>query len=630
VKSTISKRKHGQRPVRLQAVILIMTCIAAAFVFPAPSHFFPASVALAQGVTESFNKARRLFEQGKLRASYKILAGLAKKYPDHQPTQILMGRILFKAGKINAAAKRFRRLSADSISPDFAYEYGIVMFSDKQCDRAQAGFARVPANSKLAPLANFYRGVCYVRGQDWQKAYKYLRKAKGLPGNLEQTRRQALSQVQKQLSAERSGAVGSGSNPYIIVPTPPPPVYQSPAYGPPDSPAPPPPDNKPPPPPPPPPTGFSTSLTPAIVYTQISRSEDFHSTGVKDSQIRKTEIKLGFKTKYSFAPRSFGAQPYFTLPIDLAQVNTGTKGAKVTYVAYENDPGSIIEQQTGAEDATSNALETKVGPEFGYPVTSSVDLAAGYSMKDSYADMKADKKSSTLGPYGSLALNGDSWNIKGSGSSTDSVNTDGKTTKTVTVLGVTGTKDFDSTSVTGSYQQTEATSTIAPAPGALSDFLGTTTVMSLSGTKNWETFSMTAAFNDTTYATPSPLLIKINEQQKTVMELSANKTFDFGGSMTLTVQQNTLSGYKKVFDDKNAAATEDPKPKVVISANGTEQVVLTTFKLNPLSWLSGSLSYRYVMASYSQSNPDYQKDFITSVADLTNEFTMVVSVSTTF
>ena len=108
---------------------------------------FPGThVAFAQSVTVSFNKGRKLFEQGKLRAAYKVLAETAKKYPGHQPSQILLGRILFKSGKINAAAKRFRKVSADSITSDFAYEYGIVMFSVKQCDKAQAGFSRVTRN----------------------------------------------------------------------------------------------------------------------------------------------------------------------------------------------------------------------------------------------------------------------------------------------------------------------------------------------------------------------------------------------------------------------------------------------------------------------------------------------------
>ena len=593
------------------------------------SVFPGAHEALAQSVTVSFNKGRKLFEQGKLRAAYKILSDTAKKYPGHQPSQILLGRILFKSGKINTAAKRFRKVSVDSITPDFAYEYGIVMFSTKQCDRAQAGFSRVPANSKLAPLSNFYRGICYVREQDWQRASKALLKARGLPGNLEQTRRQALSQVQKQLRAERSGNVGN-TNPYIIVPTPPPPVpfqEQIPVDQ-----APLPPDNRPPPPPPPPPTGFQNSYTPALVYTQISRSEDLHGTGINDSQVKKSELKFGLKNKYLADPRSFGAQPYFSFGLDLNQITTSVKGSKVTYIAYENDPTTIIEQQASGTDLSTTVLEAKLSPEVGYPVTDSIDIVGTYTLKETYPDMKADKKISAIGPSGSLAYSGESFGLKVSGSMNDTTK-EGKPLRSDTVMGGQATKDFESTSLLASFQQTESKSALPVVAGPMDPlaFFGTTTVIVANATKNWETASMTAGFTNITYDTGSPLVIKTSEDQRTVLELSGNKSFDFGGSLTLTVQQATLASYKKAFDDKVASADpEAPKQKVFVKGDGTEQTILTVFKLTPLSWLTGSLSYKYVTASYNQSNAEYQKEFISSTADLITEFTMVVSVTKTF
>ncbi len=627
MKSTISKKNrcpnHRGLRQRHRAPGVVLLLIATFL------SFFPViHDASAQSVTVSFNKGRKLFEQGKLRAAYKVLSETAKKYPGHQPSQILLGRILFKSGKISAAAKRFSKVSPDSITSDFAYEYGIVMFSVKQCERAQAGFSRVPSNSKLAPLANFYRGICYVREQDWQRASKALLKARGLPGDLEQTRRQALSQVQRQMRAERSGNVGS-SNPYIIVPTPPPPVpYQEQI---PVDQAPLPPDNRPPPPPPPPPTGFQSSYTPALVYTQVSRSEDMHGTGINDSQVKKSELKLGVKSKYLAEPRSFGAQPYFSFGFDLNQISTDTKGTKITYIAYENDPTTIIEQQSGNTDISATVLEAKLVPEVGYPVTDTIDITGAYTLKETYPDMKADKKASAMGPSGILAYSGESFGIKLSGSLTDSTK-EGKPVRTDTVIGGQLTKDFESTSVLASFQQTDSKSAVPLVAGKLADFFGTTTAMTANGTKNWETVSMTAGFSNTTYDTGSPDVFKIGEDQRTVIELSGNKSFDFGGSLTFTVQQATLAAYKKVFDDKTAPTTDPPtpKPQVLVKGDGSEQIFLTVFKLTPLSWITGSLSYRYVTGTYNQSNADYQKEFISSTADLVTEFTMVVSVSKTF
>ncbi len=608
----------------MSIIVCVMVLLLAAIIL---SGFPGTPIALAQSVTVSFNKGRKLFEQGKLRAAYKVLAETAKKYPGHQPSQILLGRILFKSGKINAAAKRFKKVSADSITPDFAYEYGIVMFSVKQCDKAQAGFSRVPSNSKFAPLSNFYRGICYVRSQDWQPASKALLRARGLPGNLEQTRRQALSQVQKQLRTERSGNVGN-NNPYIIVPTPPPPVPfqdqipvdQSPL----------PPDNRPPPPPPPPPTGFQNSYTPALVYTQVSRSEDLHGTGINDSQLKKSELKLGVKSKYLAEPRSFGAQPYFSFGLDLNQITSDAKGSKITYIAYENDPTTIIEQQVSATDESKTVLEAKIAPEVGYPITDSIDVTGTYTLKETYPDMKADKKVSATGPSGSLAYSGESFGVKLSGSVTDTTK-EGKPLRTDTVMAGQVTKDFESTSVLTSYTQTESKSALPVVAGPMDAFFGSTTTIVANGSKNWETGSVTAGFTNITYDTGSPLVVKTSEDQRTILELSGNKSFEFGGSLTLTVQQATLAAFKKAFDDKAAPADpEAPKQKVIVKGDGTEQSILTVFKLTPFSWITGSLSYKYIMGTYNQSNADYQKEFISSTADLVTEFTMVISISKTF
>ncbi len=614
------RKQHGHLSIRVCCMVLLLS---ATFL----SGLSGAPVAFAQSVTVSFNKGRKLFEQGKLRAAYKILSENAKRYPGHQPSQILLGRILFKSGKINAAAKRFRRVSTDFITPDFAYEYGIVMFSVKQCEKAQAGFSRVPSNSKLAPLSNFYRGICYVRSQDWQRASKALLKARGLPGNLEQTRRQALSQVQKQLRVERSGNVDN-SNPYIIVPTPPPPVpFQDQI---PVDQAPLPPDNRPPPPPPPPPTGFQNSYTPAAVYTQSSTSEDFHGTGTNDSQSKKSELKLGLKSKYLAEPRSFGAQPYISFGLDLSQTTTDTKGSRITYIAYENDPTTIIEQESSATDKSSTALDTKIVPEVFYPITDSIDITGAYTLKDNYPDMKADKKSSSTGPSGSIAYSGEILDLKLSGSMTESTS-GGKPTRSDTVMSGQVVKNFESTSVTASFTQSESKSAVPVAAGVIDSFYGTVQTIAANGTKNWETVSMTAGFTNITYDTGSPLVVKIGEDQRTVLELSGNKSFDFGGSLTMTVQQATLAAYKKALDDKAAPAdAEGPKPKVVVKGDGTEQSILTVFKLTPISWITGSLSYKYTMGTYNQTNAEYQKEFISSTADLITEFTMVISVSKTF
>ena len=103
----------------------------------APAH--------AESVTAMFSKAQKALKEGKTKSAYKSLIAIIKRYPDHEPSHLLLGHILFRASQIGKAYKHFKRVSPDLVTPDLGYEYGITMFQGKNCSKAIQGFARVPS-----------------------------------------------------------------------------------------------------------------------------------------------------------------------------------------------------------------------------------------------------------------------------------------------------------------------------------------------------------------------------------------------------------------------------------------------------------------------------------------------------
>ena len=94
-------------------------------------------------VTRTYIKADAAFKKGQVRRALKIISGNIKKYPAHEPSQLLLGRIYYRLGKVPQAAKAFGRVSPELLSADMAYEYGITFFITKNCDKAEIGRAHV-------------------------------------------------------------------------------------------------------------------------------------------------------------------------------------------------------------------------------------------------------------------------------------------------------------------------------------------------------------------------------------------------------------------------------------------------------------------------------------------------------
>jgi tetratricopeptide (TPR) repeat protein len=605
-------------------------------------------LAYAQGVMADFQKAQKLYKAGQTGQASKLLKRIVKKYPDHQPSHLLLGRIAFRDGKISRAVKHFKRVPPDLISSDMGYEYGIAMFQARNCKKANAGFAKVKPSDKAASLSYFYRGVCYLRGREHQRAVVYLKKAKKLPPNLQESRRDALAEARRRMKAEQQGRAPQG-NSYFVVPTPPPPVYpEAPTAGGPPLPqgeaaGQPPPPKKP---PPPPQAGFDNSVTPSLTLTQAARSQDYFGHKLNETETTTTEIKLGLKSKYNFASTSTGKQPYAQLPLDLGQKSESSKGADTSYVTYENDPGTVIEQESNAKSTASRAASVALSPELGYPITGALQLAVGYKYEETYPDMAADKKSGAKTPNGRLTLGLDPLTVELSGNQKESFDSYDMIVKTEQTMGGKVTLDLDSVDVTGAAQQT----TIAKGPAAS---LPPNSPPSQAGTqqlegtltKSWDSFNMSLATLYWTQTLAPGVTVNKDRPEMSSLKLSvaANLTFDFGGTASLTLAQIKKSEFRQSFESKDApgsapaplqtpapAPAPEVKPQKLITAEGTDQQVVGSFKLAPLEWAYAQVSLDYQTRAYALSDATYQVEFQKANAEIVTEFKLTLGLSKSF
>jgi hypothetical protein len=600
-------------------------------------------------VTSQFVTAQKLFNQGQISKAAKILAANIKKYPGHQPSQLLLGRIYFRVGRISSAARHFKMVAPDLVGADAGYEYGVTMFTINNCGKALSGFAKVPQGAREYDLAQFYRGVCHMRARRWSKAEYYLNRSHNLPANLESTKRRLLSSVRKQVRAERQGQVSRG-NPYVIVPTPPqqampypyPYPYQGPAVAPGAVPGDAPGQTaaaKAPPKPKPPSSGFSKTVTPSLTLTQASGTVDYFGLKNAQSETRTTLLNLNFTGKYDFSARGSGSQPYASIGVDAGQKNIDTHGNTVTNIVTADDPGTIREQYSETAPTSTRAGKLSVTPEVGYPLTDAFDITAGYAFKESYPDMKGDLKTGTHTPYGSVSLGAGTLTFKLAASQEETlgVNAEGQggvTIKSTTIFGGEASKSFDNgASISVSGEQRSSIPIGDEEANGCGDSMRQCTKMSfgMDLSKAWESFSVALGVDQVSYTPPSGQ-VKMGEDSSLTAELSGTQSFDFGGTFIVSGSMAQRENYKALLDDPKAP----PKPdgttgQSILVAAGTVQTIKASFKLSPFEWIYGLMSYSMSQYSYQISKGNHLEDkFQQNNAERTTTFTLELGLSKNF
>lgn len=600
----------------------------------------------AQTVSSDYAKAKGYYDRGDLRGAGRLLQKILKRYPDHQPSNILIGRVYYGLGQPTKAARAFGRVAADSIPNDTAFEYGASMFAANQCSNAVQGFARVPESTGLKGIADFYTGVCFMKKKLWHKAGIFLRRAKKLPPSLASSRRKLLRTLDDREKEERQGQIGQ---PYQMLPSlPPPPVYvpYSPSLPPgPGGAA--PPDlakaepKKEPKKAPPPKTGFSFSATPALTYIGIQKSDEHHGFKTTETNGNSKEATLGLLLRYDGAPRDFGGQPAFTLPVNFGRYSSVLKTKSTKFSAFEDAPDTVFTEVTEAEGAsittsadggassrtyaTGETWEYSVLPTGTIPVTESFDLEVKYLSKEVYPHMHSDLKSGSRGPSGKIVAELGATTFTATVGSTDSLNAKGDITRNDLSLGAELARSWDTLSGKLSYGHTD--SSIPgdfPKSGAkASDAFGATM------TKNFDSLALTGGIKQTNL-TPWPEIALAGAAANMRADLTAKMSFEWF-SVSGTGSMTQLTDYQVLGLEHPTEVDADGKAvKTNVLADGTTTAAVAVLKVTPFDWLWGAVVYSTTSSEYSVKNPDLAAKFKASVVNQSTQFTYAAGVSKSF
>ena len=169
------------------------------------------------------------------------------------------------------------------------------------------------------------------------------------------------------------------------------------------------------------------------------------------------------------------------------------------------------------------------------------------------------------------------------------------------------------------------------------DWDGTTQIGTATLTRNWDSFSMTLDAIDTIYTPSSSIYYMQGPASFLKFDLIASKTLDFGGSITATVSDIQMSGFSQAVNDPNAPApaagappSAAPPPQVQVSTSGTAYSGLLSFKLAPVDWVYGLVSYKYQDEEFSNVDPRVEAAFQAETPETTTTFTIQVGLTKTF
>ena len=418
-------------------------------------------VALARGpsVTDTFKAAVKAYRNNNLKKAAKLLQANIRRYPNHQPTLLLLARILYGLGKIKAAAKIFRRIPVAALPGYMLYDYGVTMFSVRDCQRATSALSKVSSKSKYRFLASFYLGVCYYRNRDLQRAEFFLRKADQLPSNLALTRRRLLQELKDQRGFHQSGSVAPIAG-FVYVP-PPPPVL--PYYGALYSGAPPgtiqPPGReakapvvqK-------PEAGLNIAFKPAITFDrfglekQAGKNSRNSCFGILDRQNVKGTVEM----RYDFEPFESGSQPNAKMKFELSDTSQQFSEDK-----FEVCEGDSIEFKDDAAGDKSISLKDNVStslkavPSVTVPILDIMDVEGSYEKAFSLPKREFGDATSSDKYEGKATVEVDFATISGKVVSKDNLNKDGNLTKSQLTLSGSLDLNFDKFDIGLNYDQVQ-------------------------------------------------------------------------------------------------------------------------------------------------------------------------------
>ena len=543
---------------------------------------FPAR---AETVTQGYAKAQRSASSGHAKTAVQILGQVLRRYPDHEPSRLLLAHLLYELGQYSKAAQQYRRLPALVLSPDIAYEYGVSFFAIKDCARAVRGFGNVPVKAKESNLAIFYLGICALNAYECAKAEALLSKAKDLPPHLEPVRKKALVKANArtcQSAPSASVAAAGGSD------APPVPAY----YGYPALP-----DSAPLPAPPPvaglaatavpvaaaadkADVGLVIFFEPALYLKQRNKTANFFGYKSGSSQTLNQNISLKANAGY-YLPKATvaGSAPYVNLEVIAAQDWGQSSGTAETYVTQDSRPGTLFSQSLPVPPGATRLFLVSAEGKAGYPLRPTLMLSAGDKLTDALPNVEVSK---------SILFN----ELYAGGSLGDKVLI---ATLRLSQISVTMSKPVQAGPVSLVYGDDQMFNT----------FSGSAFAANFDLLRNWDAFSLQGKVKYTTYQ-PGLGYYMSGDTANTKFDLVASQGVKYGIRFTLSASHQLSSQYSVAIADPSSAAAPSIRG---VAAQATSSSIGGQVDIKPLDWCFGQISYGYSRFAYSGLDPAYDLAF---------------------
>ena len=177
----------------------IVGILVATQAYAAPKKQVPINVA------SDFKKAYGFYSKGQMKNAVTILTKIVKRYPKHTPSRALLADILAQQGLYANAARLYAKVGINNLPRQSYFNYGLSMYSTKNCSLALKAFSRVPPNAPHYYDSLFYSGVCQMRARRWDKAERLFQLATNVSPELRSSQRQLLIESRKRARGEERG-----------------------------------------------------------------------------------------------------------------------------------------------------------------------------------------------------------------------------------------------------------------------------------------------------------------------------------------------------------------------------------------------------------------------------------------
>ncbi len=358
--------------------------------------------------------ALRFFAQGNYSKSIQFAAAFLRQNPAHKPSLILMARSYYRLGNQARAVKLFGSVDIDALTVEEVVEYQLAAFAARAYRLSAVLHQKIPEKHSYKDISRFYSGVSYLYIKNYSRASQLLRQARRLPKALVADRRRLLEDIDELknrgrrgfYAQERSYAIPIEPTTIPIAPpassgagSPLPSESVAPAASVTAAPK----------------AGWSTSFTPIFSYEVKSEKIDFNGYDLVQGTSRSSVAQIPSSIKYSASPRSFGAQPTFTLNLTPSYDDIEYNKDTSQLIASADRPEAVQNQVTSTSGHDYSA-DLRANFEILYPVSDPIDLVASYQENHEYVDASQKKDYVVRGP--SLKIIGNTGSFKGNASFT--------------------------------------------------------------------------------------------------------------------------------------------------------------------------------------------------------------------